>query len=88
MANKTDYARKCQQLDVLINLLEGENKRLREMIVYCKDCEKHNKVHGFSRDGEYIGVMDCCPLTGIRGKAQGHEFDYQFCVYGKRRATT
>ena len=36
MANKTDYARKCQQLDVLINLLEGEKNRLREMIVYCK----------------------------------------------------
>ena len=32
MANKTDYARKCQQLDVLIDLLERENKRLRELI--------------------------------------------------------
>ena len=28
MANKTDYARKCQQLDVVIDLLERENKRL------------------------------------------------------------
>jgi cell shape-determining protein MreC len=31
-ATKTDYARKCQQLDVLIDLLERENKRLRELI--------------------------------------------------------
>ena len=30
MATKTDYARKCQQLDVLIDLLEKENRRLRE----------------------------------------------------------
>ena len=28
MKNKTDYTRKCQQLDVLIDLLEKENKRL------------------------------------------------------------
>jgi hypothetical protein len=39
MATKTDYARKCQQLDVLIDLLERENKRLRETIVRCKDCK-------------------------------------------------
>ena len=30
MATETDYARKCQQLDVLIDLLERENKRLQE----------------------------------------------------------
>ena len=29
MKNETDYARKCQQLDVLIDLLERENKRLK-----------------------------------------------------------
>ena len=29
MATKTDYTRKCQQLDVLIDLLERENKRLK-----------------------------------------------------------
>ena len=28
MPDKTDYARKCQQLDVLIDLLERKNKRL------------------------------------------------------------
>ena len=39
MATETDYTRKCQQLDVLIDLLERENKRLRELIVHCKDCK-------------------------------------------------
>ena len=28
MATETDYTRKCQQLDVLIDLLDRENKRL------------------------------------------------------------
>lgn len=32
MVTEIDYARKCQQLDVLINLLEGENKRRRNEI--------------------------------------------------------
>ena len=32
MPDKTDYTRKCQQLEVLIDLLEKENKRLRELI--------------------------------------------------------
>ena len=32
MPDKTDYARKCQQLDVLIDLLERENKRLKELL--------------------------------------------------------
>ena len=32
MKNKTDYARNCQQLDVLIDLLERENKRLKELL--------------------------------------------------------
>ena len=29
MPDKTDYARKCQQLDVLIDLLERERARLK-----------------------------------------------------------
>ncbi len=40
MATKTDYARKCQQLDVLIDLLESENKRLqaeRRRWIPCKE---------------------------------------------------
>lgn len=49
-------------------------------IIYCKDCVKHN-----------IGVDDTpyksyvCPLVKFRGKAQGHEFDYQYCAYGARK---
>jgi hypothetical protein len=38
MATKTDYARKCQQLDVLIDLLERENKRLRAGVITCDRC--------------------------------------------------
>ena len=73
MPDNTDYARKCQQLDVLIGLLEKESKRLREMVVYCKDCTRHN--------------MSDCPLLPVRGYARGHEYDEQFCCFGIRRAT-
>lgn len=54
-------------------------------IIYCKDCVKHNKGHGYYHDGTVIGIKDCCPLVEIRGMAQGHEFDYQYCAYAKRR---
>ena len=54
-------------------------------IIYCKDCVKHNKGHGRYLDGTVIGIKDCCPLVEIRGFAQGHEFDYQYCVYAERR---
>jgi hypothetical protein len=54
-------------------------------IIYCKDCVKHNKGHGYYYDGTVIGIKDCCPLVEIRGRAQGHEFDYQFCAYAERR---
>jgi hypothetical protein len=54
-------------------------------IIYCKDCVKHNKAHGYYFDGKVIGIMDCCPLTEIKGIAQGHEFDYQYCAYAERR---
>jgi hypothetical protein len=54
-------------------------------IIYCKDCVKHNKGHGYYCDGMSIGIKDCCPLVEIRGRAQGHEFDYQFCAYAERR---
>lgn len=54
-------------------------------IVHCKDCSKHNVTiskapYPFK---EYI-----CPLIAFRGEAQGHEYDYQFCAYGKRREVT
>lgn len=54
-------------------------------IIYCKDCVKHNKGHGRYLDGTFIGIKDCCPLVEIRGMAQGHEFDYQYCAYAERR---
>lgn len=54
-------------------------------IVYCKDCVKHNKGHGYYLDGTVIGIKDCCPLVEIRGMAQGHEFDYQYCAYAERK---
>ena len=40
MPDKTDYSRKCQQLDVLIDLLEKENKRLREEQAKLITCDK------------------------------------------------
>lgn len=49
-------------------------------VVYCKGCKKHNKgvddvrLHG-----------DACPLVRYRGRAQGHEFDYQWCVFGEKK---
>ena len=62
-------------------------------IIYCKDCVKHNK-----RIGDYVEKSDgtydwtwkdqACPLAEFRGKAQGHEFDYQFCAYAERREVT
>lgn len=59
-------------------------------IIYCKDCAKHNKRIGDyveKSDGTYDWIWkdQACPLAEFRGKAQGHEFDYQFCAYGERR---
>jgi len=54
-------------------------------IVYCKDCRKHNKKVGFDENFHTVWKEDACPLASWRGKAQGHEFDYQFCAYGERR---
>ena len=39
MTTETDYTRKCQQLEVLIDLLERENKRLRENALTPDDIE-------------------------------------------------
>lgn len=59
-------------------------------IIYCKDCRKHNKRVGDcveKSDGTYdwIWKPDACPLAEFREKAQGHEFDYQYCAFGERR---
>ena len=72
MATKPDYTRKCQQLDVLIDLLERENKRLRELIVHCKDCTFYDS------EPDRWCKMHC---------GEGFDPD-AFCSYGKRRATT
>lgn len=54
-------------------------------IIYCKDCRKHNKKVGFDENFHTVWKEDACPLVSWRGKAQGHEFDYQFCAFGERR---
>jgi hypothetical protein len=68
----------------IIGLLE-ELPPAQPEIIYCKDCVKHNKGHGYYLDETVIGIKDCCPLVEIRGIAQGHEFDYQYCAYAERR---
>lgn len=60
---------------------EGKHSANVEEIVFCKDCVKHN----IGRYDDNYNISDTCPLTTIRGKAQGHEFDYQYCSYGKRK---
>ena len=62
-------------------------------IIYCKDCVKHNRRIGDFKEmpnGEVIWYWkyNACPLAEFRGKAQGHEFDYQFCAYAERREVT
>ena len=59
-------------------------------IIYCKDCKKHNIAMGDHLDLGYnkyhwYEKSEVCPLIDMRSKAQGHEFDYQFCVYAERR---
>jgi hypothetical protein len=54
-------------------------------IIYCKDCRKHNKKVGFDENLHTVWKEDACPLANWRGKAQGHEFDYQYCAFGERR---
>ena len=62
-------------------------------IIYCNDCVKHNKGLGnyeVHPDGSstWIWKDSACPLVSWRDKAQGHEFDYQFCAYAERRDVT
>ena len=47
-------------------------------LVRCIDCIKHNKS---LYDVDYKD--EACPLVAYRGKAQGHEFDHQYCIYGR-----
>lgn len=75
-------------------LLELQNEQQAiipsDCIIYCKDCVKHNKGVGdleVLADGRrsWIWKDRACPFVSWRGKAQGHEFDYQYCVYAERR---
>lgn len=69
------------------DMIERIQLRLRKLpsaepeIVYCKDCKKHN----ISVEDTWDKYQKWCPLVAYRGKAQGHEFDYQYCVCGERR---
>lgn len=54
-------------------------------IIFCKDCAKHNKRVGFDENFEPVWKDEACPLCSWRGKAQEHEFDYQYCVYAERK---
>lgn len=63
--------------DVLEDLPSAEPE-----IIYCKDCKRHNvSVEEWYDDHE----KKVCPLVSYRGKARGHEFDYQYCVYAERK---
>ncbi len=66
----------CEQIAEWLR--ELQERRKQPEIIFCKDCEKHNK-----RFDEYP-ADEACPLTVWR-VAQEHEFDYQFCVYAERR---
>ena len=54
-------------------------------IIRCKDCRKHNVKVGFDEDGHTVWKEDACPLVSWRGKAKGHEFDYQHCSCAELR---
>lgn len=82
----TEYVESSYVDCVDIEALKMAIEALRQPeIIRCKDCVKHNKGHGYYLDGTVIGIKDCCPLVEIRGIAQGHEFDYQYCAYAERR---
>ena len=54
-------------------------------LVTCKDCAKHNAKVGFDENFHTVWKEEACPLVDWRGKAQGHEFDYQYCAFAERR---
>ena len=71
----------------------NEQPTIQPEIIYCKDCVKHNKGLGnyeVHPDGSstWIWKDSACPLVSWRDKAQGHEFDYQFCAYAEKREVT
>lgn len=59
-------------------------------IIHCKDCRKHNiEIGDYEElpDGKrrWLWKADSCPLIAYRGKAKGHEFDYQYCSCAEGR---
>ena len=84
MATKTDYTRKCQQLDVLIDLLERENKRLqaeKRAWIPCKErLPKNNdpvNVTWVNHNPEiyYMDIKDK-PFTATAHYHNGHWYWY------------
>lgn len=67
----------------------GYSGEAQSEIVRCKDCQKQNIAVGdFVEIGDeyhFFWKDEACPLIQTRGKAQGHEFDYQFCCFAKRK---
>lgn len=79
----------CSDFEMEIMLLPSAQPE----IIYCKDCVKHNKGLGnyeVHPDGSstWIWKDSACPLVSWRDKAQGHEFDYQFCAYAEKKEVT
>lgn len=79
--------------EIIRNMPKYELPSAQPEIIYCKDCVKHNKGLGnyeVHPDGSttWIWKDSACPLVSWRDKAQGHEFDYQFCAYAERREVT
>ena len=75
---KDDCLKCAEEHRQLAEWLKELAERRKQPIIFCKDCEKHNK-----RFDEYP-ADEACPLTVWR-VAQEHEFDYQFCAYAERR---
>lgn len=68
--------------DGFVDAVDTAIEALSTDIVRCKDCVRHNvAVKDWYDDHE----KKVCPLVEHRGKAQGHEFDYQFCCFGERK---
>lgn len=83
-ACKSTYT-SLDELDAIYAIKEGKR------FITCKNCVKRNRrigdyeetnngVHWFWKD-------EACPLAEYRGKAQGHEFDYQFCSFAEPKSS-
>ena len=64
--------------DATFHMCEGAQELMIKPLVMCRDCDKHNKGAA-----ETDNPNDRCPLIIHRGYAKGHEFDYQYCSYGR-----